>query len=148
MPLTQVYTRILQDDSKDVKWNRAVCWADPKYRRSCPTGCALIDVLQAARDRDRSTLYEWSRDELAASTRTTHNRLCYYNPSVSRRDRRRLRPQTHVRALFLRAWCCAGAGTSYGPVSVCLSVCHSQVGVLSKRMNELSWFPGIGGILE
>jgi len=29
---------------------------------------------------------------------------------------------------------------SYGPVSVCLSVCLSQVGVLSKRMDGLSWF--------
>jgi len=35
----------------------------------------------------------------------------------------------------------ASAGTSYGPVSVCLSVCLSQVGVLSKLMNESSsWF--------
>ena len=36
----------------------------------------------------------------------------------------------------------ASAGTSYGPASVCLSVCPfvrlSQVGVLSKRMNESS----------
>jgi len=32
----------------------------------------------------------------------------------------------------------AGAGISYGPVSVC--VCLSQVGVLSKLMNESGWF--------
>ena len=34
------------------------------------------------------------------------------------------------------------AGTSCGPVfvSVCLSVCLSQVGVLSKRVGGLSWF--------
>jgi len=31
-------------------------------------------------------------------------------------------------------------GTSHGPVSVCPSVCPSQVGVLSKRLNESSWF--------
>jgi len=31
-------------------------------------------------------------------------------------------------------------GTSHGPVSVCPSVCPSQVGVLLKRMNESSWF--------
>jgi len=29
-------------------------------------------------------------------------------------------------------------GTSYGPVSVC--VCLSQIGVLSKRLNESCWF--------
>jgi len=34
----------------------------------------------------------------------------------------------------------ASAGTSYGPVSVCLSVSLSQVGVLSKGMNGLIWF--------
>jgi len=36
----------------------------------------------------------------------------------------------------------ASAGTSYSPVSVCLSVCVclSGVGVLSKRMNGLIWF--------
>jgi len=34
----------------------------------------------------------------------------------------------------------ASTGTSYGPVSVCLYLCLSQVGVLSKRMNESSWF--------
>jgi len=34
--------------------------------------------------------------------------------------------------------CCASPGASYDSVSVC--VCLSQVGVLSKRMNELSWF--------
>jgi len=32
---------------------------------------------------------------------------------------------------------CAGVGTSYGP-SLCL--CLSQVGILSKRLNELGWF--------
>ena len=30
-------------------------------------------------------------------------------------------------------------GTSHEPVSVRLSVCPSQVGVLSKRLNESSW---------
>ena len=42
---------------------------------------------------------------------------------------------------FLPARRYASAGTSYGPVSVCLSVrvCLSQVGVLSKRMNDPSW---------
>jgi len=29
---------------------------------------------------------------------------------------------------------------SYGPVFVCVCVCLSQVDVLSKRMNESSWF--------
>ena len=44
-------------------------------------------------------------------------------------------------AMLLPARRNASTGTSYGPVSVCLSVCLSQVGVLSKRMNELSsWF--------
>jgi len=45
---------------------------------------------------------------------------------------------------FLPARRYASAGTSYGPVSVrpsvCLSVCLSQVGVLSKRLNESGWF--------
>ena len=36
---------------------------------------------------------------------------------------------------FLPARPYASAGTSYGSVSVCLSVCLSQVGVLSKGMN-------------
>ena len=42
---------------------------------------------------------------------------------------------------FLRARCYASAGTSHDPVSVCLclSVCLSQVGILSKRMNESGW---------
>jgi len=42
---------------------------------------------------------------------------------------------------FLPARRYASAGTSYGPVSVYLSVrvCLSQVGVLSKRMNDPSW---------
>jgi len=31
-------------------------------------------------------------------------------------------------------------GAGHEPVSVCLSVRLSQVGVLSKRMNESSWF--------
>ena len=39
---------------------------------------------------------------------------------------------------FLPARRYASAGTSYGPVSVCL--CLSQVGVLSKRLNESGWF--------
>ena len=34
---------------------------------------------------------------------------------------------------------CASAGTSYCPVSVCPSVCLSQVGVLSKRLDESIW---------
>jgi len=41
---------------------------------------------------------------------------------------------------FLPARRYTSAGTSYGPVSVCLSHCLSQVGVLSKRLNESSWF--------
>jgi len=40
--------------------------------------------------------------------------------------------------LFLPARRCASTGTSHGPVSVC--PCLSQVGVLSKRLNEASWF--------
>jgi len=32
------------------------------------------------------------------------------------------------------------SGTSHGSVSVSLRLCLSQVGVLSKRMNESSWF--------
>ena len=43
-----------------------------------------------------------------------------------------------IRSDFLPARRCASAGTSYGPVSVCL--CPSQVGILSKRLNESSWF--------
>jgi len=39
---------------------------------------------------------------------------------------------------FLPARRYASSGTNNGPV--CLTVCLSQVGVLSKRMNELSWF--------
>ena len=41
---------------------------------------------------------------------------------------------------FLPARRHASAGTSYGPVSVCLSVCLSQVGVLSKQLNKSSCF--------
>ena len=41
--------------------------------------------------------------------------------------------------VFYRAMLCI-RGTSHGPVSVRPSVCPSQVGVLSKRMNESSWF--------
>jgi len=36
--------------------------------------------------------------------------------------------------VFYRAMLCI-RGTSHGPVSVCLSVCPSQVGVLLKRQN-------------
>ena len=39
---------------------------------------------------------------------------------------------------FYRAMLCI-RGTSHGPVSVRPSVRPSQVGVLSKRMNESSW---------
>jgi len=36
---------------------------------------------------------------------------------------------------------CASAGTSYVCVYVCLSVCLSvTIGVLSKRLEESSWF--------
>jgi len=38
----------------------------------------------------------------------------------------------------------ASAGTSYGPVIVCPSVCLSQVGVLSKGMDRLIWFLACG----
>ena len=40
---------------------------------------------------------------------------------------------------FYRAMLCI-RGTSHGTVSVCPSVCPTQVGVLSKRLNESSWF--------
>jgi len=40
---------------------------------------------------------------------------------------------------FYRAMLCI-RGTSHGPVSVCPCLCLSQVGVLSKRLNESSWF--------
>jgi len=40
---------------------------------------------------------------------------------------------------FYRAMLCI-RGTSHGPVSVRLSIWPSQVGVLSKRLNESSWF--------
>jgi len=43
---------------------------------------------------------------------------------------------------FLPARRYASAGTSYGPVSVSLSVCLLQVGVLSKEMNGLICFFG------
>jgi len=42
-----------------------------------------------------------------------------------------------VSLLFSRATLCYSAGTS-GHVSVC--VCLSQVGVLSKQLNESGWF--------
>jgi len=45
-----------------------------------------------------------------------------------------------VRGELLPARRYASAGTSYGPVFVCVCVCLSQVDVLSKRMNESSWF--------
>ena len=48
-------------------------------------------------------------------------------------------PNRHRRRHFYRAMLCI-RGTSPGPVSVCLFVCPLQVGVLSKRMNESSWF--------
>jgi len=34
----------------------------------------------------------------------------------------------------------ASVSTSYGPLSVSLCVCPSQVGVLSKWLNKLGWF--------
>jgi len=40
----------------------------------------------------------------------------------------------HNCAIFYRAMLCM-RGTSHGPVSVCPSVCQSQVGVLLKRLN-------------
>ena len=40
------------------------------------------------------------------------------------------------------------AGTSYGPVSVSVSVCLSQVGVLSKRSDGIIWFLAWGGLLS
>ena len=40
---------------------------------------------------------------------------------------------------FYRAMLCI-RGTSHGPVSVRPSVCPSRVGVLSKQLNESSWF--------
>ena len=47
-------------------------------------------------------------------------------------------------AFFLPARRYASADTSYGSVSVCLClsvcICLLQVGVLSRRMNESSWF--------
>ena len=48
---------------------------------------------------------------------------------------------THARQalVFYRAMLCI-RGTSHGPVSVCVRVRRAQVGVLSKRMNESSWF--------
>ena len=45
--------------------------------------------------------------------------------------------QLSQKSMDAAVWC-AGAGTSHGPVSVC--VCLSQVGVLSKRLSETSWF--------
>jgi len=39
-------------------------------------------------------------------------------------------------AIFTRATLCYSADTSYGPVSVC----PSQFGVLSKRLNKSSWW--------
>jgi len=50
----------------------------------------------------------------------------------------------HCRAIFLPARRYARSGTSYCPVSFRLCLCPclslSQVGVLSKRLNESSWF--------
>ena len=42
--------------------------------------------------------------------------------------------------IFLPARRYVSAGISYGPVSVCLSVCLSQVGVLLKWLDGSSWF--------
>jgi len=42
-----------------------------------------------------------------------------------------------AKRLFVVVEVAGVAGTSYGPVFVC--VCLSQVGVLSKRLNESSW---------
>ena len=47
-------------------------------------------------------------------------------------------PACPVSGAFLPARRYGSAGTSYGPVSV--SVCLSQVGVLSKWMDRSSWF--------
>jgi len=41
---------------------------------------------------------------------------------------------------FLPTWRYASAGTSYGPVSVSVSVHLSQVSVLSKRIDGIIWF--------
>ena len=45
-----------------------------------------------------------------------------------------------VKVQFLPARCYASADTGYGPVSVCLCLCLSQVGVLSKCLDGLFWF--------
>jgi len=47
---------------------------------------------------------------------------------------------TRFTVSFLPSRRYSSAGTSHGPVSVRLSVCLSQVGVLSKRLDESSWF--------
>jgi len=53
---------------------------------------------------------------------------------------------------FLPARRYASAGTSYGPVSDCLSacvcVCLSQVGVLSKRLNKSDCFFVMGASID
>jgi len=46
---------------------------------------------------------------------------------------------TDVRYSFYRATPCI-SGTSHRPVSVCPCLCLLQVSVLSKRLNESSWF--------
>ena len=51
---------------------------------------------------------------------------------------------------FLPVWRYASVCTSYGPVSVCLSVCVCllQVGVLSKGMNGLIWLFGMQAFFD
>jgi len=44
-----------------------------------------------------------------------------------------------VAGSFYRSMLCI-RGTSHGPVSVSVSVCLPQVGVLSKRLSQSSWF--------
>jgi len=63
------------------------------------------------------------------------SRFAWLGASASIRTAR-----VHCRIFPARSY--ASAGTSHGPVSVCvcLSVCLSQVGVLSKGLNESSWF--------
>ena len=78
--------------------------------------------------------------------RPVHGRRCLqlYSAGTQQQQQQpqrnaRLSQQLRWNSSFYRAMLCI-RGTSHGPVSVRLSVCPSQVGVLSKRMNESSWF--------
>ena len=103
----------------------------PRILRNCPDKPGPAEN-SAVNDRGR-------RDDVQAPP-PPRPRVPRAGGSAGRKVRRP-RPPPFPR--FYRAMLCI-RGTSHGPVSVCLSVRVrvrlSQVGVLSKRMNESGWF--------